>query len=189
MEQPFVGQIQIYAFSFPPRNWAFCQGQLLPISQNTALFSLLGTTFGGNGQTTFALPNLESRVPIGVGQGPGLSQYDTGEETGAERVTLLATEMPTHTHPIDLSSYTGTLQGSNSPGNQRDAQGHVPAVESVTAIYSNATPVATMAATALQLSGAVGVASTGGGGPHENRQPFLVLNYCIALAGVFPARN
>src|SRR5262245_41269970 len=112
MEVPFIGQIQIYAFNFPPQGWAFCAGQLIPISQNTALFALLGTAFGGNGQTTFGLPSLESRVAVGVGQGPGLSQYDTGEETGVEAVALTLPEMPAHPHPLNFTNYTGTLQGS-----------------------------------------------------------------------------
>jgi len=190
MLDPYLGQILLFGFNFAPTGHAFCNGQILPIAQNTALFSLLGTTYGGNGQNTFALPNLRGTVPIGAGQGSGLSNYDTGEVAGQESVTLLMTEMPAHGHVFDFSQYKGTLHCHAGAGNQRDPSGHVPATESsgATASYSDASvPAATMNSSAVNVTGG-NVGPTGGSQPHENRQPFLVMNYCIALFGVFPQR-
>jgi microcystin-dependent protein len=168
MSEPFLGEVRIFPFNFSPRGWAFCNGQLLPINQNTALFSLLGTTYGGNGQTTFALPNLQGRTPIGFGQGPGLSSYQLGEGGGVETVTLTQQQLPPHTHPLMASSSAAT---TGTPG--------------VTAAL--ATPGVPIYAPAQNLvpMGPVG----GPGQPHGNRQPYTVLNYCIALQGIFPSRN
>jgi microcystin-dependent protein len=171
MSTPFLGEIRIFACNFAPRGWAMCNGQLLPINQNQALFSLLGTNYGGNGQTTFALPNLQGRVAIHEGQGSGLSAYTLGETGGAESVTLLTTQMPQHTHSVAASSAAAT---GTRPG------GSVPARAS-TAAYAT-TPDGT-------LMNATMLTTAGGGQPHENRQPYLVLNFCIALQGIFPARN
>jgi microcystin-dependent protein len=166
MAEPFLGQLLLVPYNFAPRGWAFCDGQLLSIAQNTALFSLLGTTFGGNGQTTFALPDLRGRVPVGVGPGPGLSPVDLGEVGGSETVTLITTQIPAHGHTIGGTNSAAT--GSRPAGNV-NAQGGA---------YS-ATSDATMQPTG----------NTGGSQPHGNLQPYLALNWCIALEGIFPSRN
>lgn len=173
MSEPFIGEIRIFAGNFAPRGWAFCQGQLLPIAQNDALFALLGTTYGGDGRTTFALPNLAGRIPIHQGTGPGLSPRPIGQAGGTETVTVSAQEMPSHTHAA-LCSNTGSNQAS-PVGNfwSTDPGGN-------TAAYSN-TAGSQMATTAI--------GTTGGGQPHNNLQPFLVINYIIALQGIFPSRS
>jgi microcystin-dependent protein len=153
-------------YNFAPRGWALCNGQILPIAQNTALFSLLGTSYGGNGQTTFALPDLRGRVPVSAGQGPGLSSYDLGQLGGQEAITLLTTEMPFHTHTI---GGTNSASASSRPANNVNAQGGA---------YSSTSDV-----TMKPTGGA------GGSQPHSNIQPYLVLNWCIALEGIFPSRN
>jgi microcystin-dependent protein len=165
--EPFLGQIILFGGNFAPRGWAFCNGQLLAINQNTALFSLLGTTYGGNGQTTFALPDLRGRVPLHFGQGPGLSSYTEGQVGGAESVTLLATQMPAHTHSQPATAGDET---TNRPNAAVPARGGV---------YANTPDGSNLAATT----------SAGGGQPHTNLQPYLTLNYCIALEGIFPSRN
>jgi microcystin-dependent protein len=174
MSDPFLGEIRLFPYNFAPRGWAFCQGQILAISQNTALFSLLGTTYGGNGQTTFALPDLRGRVAVSSGQGPGLSNYSLGEVTGVETVTLLVSQMPAHGHTPQC---TNNAADSSSPG------GGVWAADGagITGEYSNGAPSTTMSPAAI--------AATGGSQPHPNIQPLLTLNYCIALEGIFPSRN
>lgn len=169
-----IGEIRLFAGNFPPRNWAFCNGQLLSIAQNTALFSILGTTYGGDGRTTFALPDLRSRVPIHAGQGPGLSNYNLGQTGGAENVTLTQNQLPAHNHGVNA-----VAQG----GNQASPAGNLPAVESTgTSLdYSNA------AATGQMSPGMI--ANTGGGQPVSVVQPYQCLNYIIALFGIFPSRN
>lgn len=188
MSTPFIGEINLFAFNFPPKGWALCQGQLLPISQNTALFALLGTTYGGNGQTTFALPDLRGRVAISSGQGGGLQNYDLGQLDGVEAVTLAATELPAHTHTVDPTQLTATLRGTTLNGNQRSPVGHAPASEStgVTASYSTSTPDAAMGTSAI--APAIAAAPAGASQAHANLQPYAVLNYCIALTGIFPSR-
>jgi microcystin-dependent protein len=170
MSEPFLGMIAIYGFNFAPRGWAMCNGQILPIAQNTALFSLLGTTYGGNGQTTFALPDLRSRVPIHVGQGPGLSNYDLGQQSGTENVTLTVNTIPGHTHtfapPCSSQAASSTKPSSLVP--------------SAGGTYNNA-PDGTM--------GAGTTGATGGNQPVPIIQPILALNFCIALEGIFPSRN
>lgn len=166
MSQPFLGEIRLGGWNFAPRGWAFCSGQLLPISQNTALFSLLGTTYGGNGQTTFALPDLRGRVAVGQGSGSGLSAVDLGEVGGVEQVTLLQTQMPAHTHPVRAA--TGA-QTTNRPTGAYVGAGNSYSVSADTTLAAPDT--------------------AGGSSPHENRQPYLGLNYVIALAGIFPSRN
>jgi microcystin-dependent protein len=172
MADPFIAEIRIFPFNFAPRGWAFCNGQLLPLAQNTALFSLLGTTYGGNGSTNFALPNLQGAVPMQPGQGPGLSLYDLGEQGGSETVTLLATELPSHSHNLSASSSDGI---DPSPGNSLLAAG--------LGIGAYAAPAA---ATTL-ADGSVAV--SGGSQPHNNMMPYLTLNFCIALQGIFPPRT
>jgi len=171
MTAPFVGEIKIFGCNFAPRNYTFCGGQLLPISQNTALFSLLGTTFGGNGTTNFALPNLQGRAPMGFGTAPGLTPRDLGETAGSETVTLLQTEMPAHNHAV-------SAQGSRA--DRANASGAALAV-SADQVYSTASPGPLMHPQEIGL--------VGGNQPHNNLQPLLTLNFCIALRGIFPARN
>ena len=167
MSQPFIGQIVLFAGNFAPRGWALCNGQLLPISQNTALFSILGTTYGGNGQTTFALPDLRGRVAVSSGQGPGLTPRSLGEMAGSETVTLTASQMPAHTHAVNA---TNNGQTTNRPQSAVPAKGGT---------YSTASPDTTMNA----------VGNAGGSQPHDNLPPYTTLNYIIALEGIFPSRN
>jgi microcystin-dependent protein len=191
MLNPFVGEILLFPFHFPPKNFAFCRGQILLISQNTALFSLLGTAYGGNGQTTFALPNLQGRVPMGVGQGPGLTDRPSlGEAGGSETIALTTAQMPAHTHTMSASSVMPTIACRNGAGNQQTPVDHVPAAESagVTAMHSSAPGDALMRTGNIAFSGTASAAPAGGDQGHENRQPYLGLSYCIALAGVFPPR-
>jgi microcystin-dependent protein len=174
MSAPFVGEIRIFAGNFPPRNWAFCNGQLLAISQNTALFSLLGTTYGGNGTSNFALPNLQGCAPMHAGQGPGLTDRVLGELSGSPTVTLLTTEVPQHSH-----TYTA---GSGSRGNVAAITGNVNSDAAFqTNIYGPTADSTLMSPTMLTPLPA--------SQPHENMQPYLALNFIIALAGIFPARN
>ncbi|APV51540.1 phage tail protein [Betaproteobacteria bacterium GR16-43] len=172
MSEPFLGEIRMFAGNFPPKNWAFCNGQILPISQNTALFSLLGTNYGGNGTSNFALPNLQASVPIHWGQGPGLSQRVVGETGGSSTVSLLQTEMATHTHSPQASSAAGTLVPPTNAyfatSSSRDKQ------------FANAAPNVTMQANLLD--------PVGGGQPHNNQFPVTAVSYIIALQGIFPAR-
>ena len=172
MSEPFLGEIRMFGFGFAPQGWAQCNGQLLPISQNTALFSLLGTTYGGDGRTTFALPDMQSRVPVCQGQGPGLSSYAEGQAGGAETVTLAATQMPGHTHPVKASS---SAADSDQPGGRALAR---------TASHSYTAQPDTSTVMNANMLG-----DTGGSQPHNNIQPYLAVNFCIALTGVFPARN
>lgn len=171
MSTPFLGEVQIYTFSFPPKNWALCNGQLLPINQNQALFSLLGTNYGGNGQTNFALPNLQGRVAISQGNG-----YTIGQQGGEASHTVTVSEMPFHSHAMLASTLAAD---ASRPG------GNLLAVAEAAAYETLATPV-------LMSPGGGGgqvVGNTGGSQPHENRQPFLTLNFCIALQGIFPSQN
>lgn len=175
--EPFIGEIMIGGFNFAPRGWALCNGQIMGIAQNTALFSILGTTYGGNGQTTFNLPDLRGRAILGVGQGPGLSDYSLGETGGSEIVTLLQTEMPAHNHAVQTNNGDGTLGTPVNnffagPGADRDLFWYNPATSGTT---PNMNPAA--------------VALAGGGQPHNNMMPYQVLNYCIAMQGIFPSRN
>ena len=171
------------AFTFPPRGWLLCQGQLLAIQSNTALFALLGTQYGGDGRTTFALPDLRGRTHVGVGQGAGLSQYSQGAVTGTESVTLQSTEMPAHTHTVNPA----TMPVSSAPGSQTSPVNtyFAQAAGTPTPMQYGADTGGNMAADAV--SGNSGL--TGGGLPHENRMPFLALEYCIATQGVFPQRQ
>jgi microcystin-dependent protein len=183
---PFLSEIQLFGFQFAPHNWALCNGQLLPINQNQALFSLLGTTYGGNGVTTFALPDLRGRAPIGVGAGHVL-----GEKAGAERVGLTVDQLPAHGHAIDLSGVTATARCRNAAANQRTPVAAVPAIEatSVTGTYHDAAADADMRSGAVVLGGSLVTGNSGGGFTHENRQPYITMSYCIALAGIFPSPN
>ncbi|MBS0470613.1 MAG: phage tail protein [Proteobacteria bacterium] len=174
MSEPYIGQICLFGFNFAPRSYAFCAGQLIPISQNEALFSILGTTYGGNGQSNFALPNFQDRGVVNMGQGPGLSNYDLGEAIGSDTVTLNSNQIPMHNHTVN--AFAGSTQalapsanawfGSNSPPGR---------------IYSDQPATGTMA---LNV-----VSGSGGSQPHMNEQPYLGMNFCIALYGIYPSRN
>jgi microcystin-dependent protein len=172
MSDQFVAEIRIFPFNFAPTGWAFCDGQLLPISQNTALFSLLGTVYGGDGKSTFALPDLQGSVPMQPGQGQGLSLRDLGEQSGVESITLLQSEIPVHTHAISASNSDGI---DRIPSDQTG-----PAIGVGVSYYA---PAANLTAMALQA-----LTPAGGGLPHNNMQPYLTLNFCIALQGIFPQR-
>ena len=179
MSNPFLAEIRPFGFTFAPKGWAFCDGQLLPISQNTALFSLLGTTYGGDGKSTFALPSLQGSVPIQQGQGPGLSLYDLGESGGSQTVTLISQENPAHTHAVNAD--TGIANSATPTGNVYK-EGQMPGSPPVAiASYTTQAPNVALSTQTISLSG--------GGQPHNNIMPTLVLNFCIALQGVFPARN
>jgi microcystin-dependent protein len=173
---PFVAEIRILACNFPPKGWAFCDGQLMPISQNTALFSLLGTTYGGDGKSNFALPNLQGAVPMHPGQGPGLSLHDLGEQLGSDTVTLIESEIAAHDHGPVMSSIAGGIN-SHTPGPSMaiaKSQGNF--------VYDDAGPGSAQ----LDLSA---VAPAGGDQPHNNLMPYLTLNFCIAMQGVYPPRT
>jgi microcystin-dependent protein len=173
MSEPLVGEIRVFAGNFAPVGYAFCNGQLMSIAQNTALFSILGTTYGGNGTTTFALPDLRGRAALGFGQGPGLENYDLGQASGEETHVLAIGEMPTHTHQLQGAA----SQTTATPG---------PAV--VLGTTSGLLPAYGATATTPLAPQSIG-SPTGSGQPHENLQPYLVLNYIIALLGIFPTRN
>ena len=172
MADPFVAEIRIFPFNFAPKGWAWCDGQLMPLSQNTALFSLLGTTYGGNGKSNFALPDLQGRAPMHPGQGPGLSLHDLGETGGSETVTLLESEIPAHSHSMMASTQLGL---ENTPLAQNVAQG-----DGIN-LYAPANALVAMAQQSL--------APAGGDQPHNNLQPYLTFYFCIALQGVFPPRG
>lgn len=173
MADPFVAEIRIFPFNFAPKGWAWCDGQLLPLSQNTALFSLLGTTYGGNGKSNFALPDLQGRAPMHPGQGPGLSLHDLGETGGSETVSLLESEIPAHSH---------AMRGASEAGEENDPAGAALGVTIGNPIYSNSTaPLVNLAPEALPPAG--------GDQPHNNLQPYLTFYFCIALQGVFPPRT
>jgi microcystin-dependent protein len=167
---PFVGQIQIFAGNFAPRGWALCNGQLLPLSQNTALFALLGTQYGGNGQTNFGLPNLQGSAPLFFGQGAGLSNYLIGQQSGSENVTLLSNQIAAHTHSIAAASEVGE---SSTPIAHSFARANIQT-------YVNTPPNATAT---------INTSIVGNGSPHNNMQPYLTLTFIIALQGIFPPRN
>lgn len=170
MSQPFLGEIRMMANNYAPRSWAYCNGQLLPIAQNSALFSLLGTTFGGNGQTTFALPNLQGRAPMAPGNGPGLTPRTLGEAGGSESVTLLPTQMPAHSHGLAATA---------APADRATAQGARLAA-SADAVYAATPAIGQLAGTSTSTAG--------GSQPHGNMQPFLAIGFVIALQGIFPSR-
>jgi microcystin-dependent protein len=168
---PFIGEILIFAGNFAPRGYAFCNGQVLSISQNTALFSILGTTYGGNGQTNFALPNLQSRFPIHPGTGQGLSTYGLGDQGGLETVVMSLGQMPTHGHLVNPATSATT----------KNPAGAVPGFTAAGASYAAPPSGAPMHSSMISL--------TGGSQPHQNLPPYLALNFCIALEGIFPSRN
>ena len=173
MADPFVAEIRIFPFNFAPKGWAWCNGQILPISQNTALFSLLGTTYGGDGKSNFALPDLQGRAPMHPGQGPGLSLHNLGETSGSQTVTLLQSEIPAHAHSVSASSGPANLQA--------------PAADRVLGRANNNVYLDTPGN--LTALAAQALAPAGGDQPHNNLQPYLTFYFCIALQGVFPPRT
>lgn len=177
MADPFVAEIRIFPFNFAPKGWAWCDGQLLPISQNTALFSLLGTTYGGNGKSTFALPDLQGSAPMHPGQGPGLSLHDLGEVGGSETVTLLESEIPSHSHAMNASNGAADEEGQKLPAN------------AVPGKQQGSNPVyGSLSSNVVQMAPEL-LAPAGGDNPHNNMQPYLTFYFNIALQGVFPPRG
>lgn len=172
MADPFVAEIRIFPFNFAPKGWAWCDGQLMPLSQNTALFSLLGTTYGGDGKSNFALPDLQGRAPMHPGQGPGLSLHDLGETGGSETVTLLESEIPSHNH---------TVTASEADGVEREPGGQLLATGIAISQYQVPGPLTQLSQNALTPAG--------GDQPHNNLQPYLTFYFNIALQGVFPPRT
>jgi len=170
MADPFLAEIRVFPYNFAPAGWQPCEGQLLPISQNTALFSLLGTTYGGDGRSTFALPDLRGRFPMGVGQGPGLSDRDIGEQVGSETVSLTTAQMPLHNHGLRATSTANTSNPSGA------------------ALANVATSGPAYRTPGVLVASGSSLASAGGNQPHENRQPALALTFCIATQGIFPPR-
>jgi microcystin-dependent protein len=172
MAQPYVGEIRMFAGNFAPNGWMFCEGQTLPIAENEVLFQLIGTTYGGDGEETFNLPNLASRVPIHMGTGPDGTTYQLGEMAGTEQETLSVQQIPNHSHPLTASTSVGNVQ---PPSNAVLAQ------STVADMYIQDTPDSNLAASTVQ--------PVGGSQPHENTQPFLVINFIISLFGVFPSQT
>ena len=172
MSEPFVGEIRMFAGNFAPRGWAFCDGQLLAVSQNDALFSLLGTIYGGDGRTSFGLPDLRGRVPIHAGQGPGLSAQRLGAKSGAEKVTLNTNQLPSHSHPA---------KGTNVAGNSTEPAGRVPASSTTIDLYVSSAPTVDFNATT--------VSGVGGSQSHGNLMPFICINFIVALFGIYPSRS
>ncbi|HUA22277.1 MAG TPA: tail fiber protein [Bryobacteraceae bacterium] len=183
MSEPFLGQISIFSFNFPPRGWAFCDGQLLAINQNQALFSLLGTYYGGNGTTTFALPNLQTKVAMGVGNGAGLSPRVIGQTGGEQGHTLSVNEMPQHSH---TPNYTASANSLNPAGDlwAADPNGNI-----TFATSANETMAIQITNSSGNVVSAGAIANAGGGQAHNNMAPYLVLTFAIALQGIFPSRS
>lgn len=172
MSEPFVGEIRMFAGNFAPRSWAYCDGQLLAVSQNDALFSLLGTIYGGDGRTTFGLPDMRGRIPVNQGTGPGLSSRNLGVKAGSENVTLTTNQLPSHTH---------TLQASSDAADETELQGHVLASTNAPVdLYNGHTPDGSMSASAIT--------SSGGSQHHTNLMPSLCVHFIIALVGIYPSR-
>jgi microcystin-dependent protein len=176
MTQPFLGEVQVFAFNYAPYGWSLCNGQIMPVQQNTALFSLLGTTYGGNGSSTFGLPNLQGQAACSTGQGPGLQNYDLGEIFGQENVTLAQSEMPMHNHTAHVYNQPTAANRFGSPGSGYALD-----------IPANFGPFTSTNTVGGSFPGTM-IMPNSGGQPHSNQQPYLALNFCIALSGVFPQR-
>lgn len=176
MADPFIGEIRIFALNFAPRDWAFCNGGLLPIAQNTALFAIIGTTYGGDGRSTLGLPNLQGRAPMHAGTGPGLTHRSLGQTGGVETVTLTEAQMANHAHVLAGDEGETDEEGTTNPAGNRTGK-----FDASDVLYQPAANLTPMASGAL--------VPTGGGGPHTNLQPYLSLNFCISLGGTFPFRS
>lgn len=176
----FLGEIRMFGFSYAPRGWALCQGQTIPIAQNSALFALLGLQFGGDGRSTFGLPNLQTRLPIGAGQGLGLSSYMPGQTGGVTSVTLNATQLGAHNHALNASTDAGTSLTSNGNVLAQPVTGSLGQAGTSGLMYSSHPATTALSSSSLN--------SVGGNGPHNNLQPYVVVNYCISLQGAFPMR-
>lgn len=185
MSEPFVGQIQAFGFNFAPRGWAQCNGQLLSISENSALYSLLGTTYGGDGKTTFGLPDLRGRAALHMGQGPGLGNYPIGQKAGMEGVTLTVNQIPSHSH--EAAGLTAVMRCNDTSADHASPVGNTIARVGDRPVFDTDPPDADMHADSVLISG--NVATAGGSQPHNNMQPYLVVNFCIALIGVYPSRS
>jgi microcystin-dependent protein len=180
MSSPFVAEIRMFGFNFPPRGWAYCDGQLLPISQNTALFSLVGTFYGGDGKSTFGLPNLQGYAATNQGQGAGLQEWFIGETQGENTVTLIQSEMPAHNHTLVATSANGNGQAATNGQLAKGFKGNLQS-SNTAKMYSASAPNTAMRVDSLAI--------TGGSQPHNNLMPYLTLNFCIALQGIFPPRG
>lgn len=189
MAQPYVGEIRIFAGNFPPLGWMFCEGQLLPISENEVLFQLIGTTYGGDGQDTFALPDLRGRVPMHMGTGPGGVTYQLGEMGGVEAVTLTTQQIPAHNHPLP-GSISIPVRG-DSPGNSSDPVGNAVAISTGKKFFTKTASASGLMApiTITPVSGPTMINFSGGSQPHENMQPFLAVHFIISLFGIFPSQT
>ncbi|RYF79274.1 MAG: phage tail protein [Comamonadaceae bacterium] len=183
MADPFLGEIRAFGFNFAPMNWAMCQGQIMPLQQNTALFSIIGVQFGGNGRTNFGLPNLTGQAPMGIGAGPGLTPRTVGDAVGTASVALQPTDMPLHTHAIAVQTTNGTTASPDRGVLAQSVNGSGPRAPKVFAYAAGAptVPQGVLAANAL-------APFDGGGQAHSNLQPYLALNFCICLSGIFPPR-
>lgn len=196
---PTLAEIRLFGGNFAPVGWALCQGQLMSIAENTALFSLLGTTYGGDGQVTFALPDFRGRIALGTGQGPGLSFYDLGEVSGSEGVTIVSTQMPAHIHTGGNLSGSGSVKVSSTDANQTAATAGasvatpgslVSRAFTATLGFNTTTPDTNLNTGAVGLGGVVPITGAAGGSqPHENIQPYLALNFIICTEGIYPSRN
>jgi microcystin-dependent protein len=188
MSSPFLGQIEVFGFGFAPKNWVQCRGQILPIQQYQALFALLGTTYGGNGMNTFGLPDLQGRVPVGVGKDPGGTQWIGGQKGGTETVVLQPTQISAHTHQVKAAGSTDVSKNINLPNN-------TVGLGQATGTDNNNNPMTVNAFVSGSVTSnyvglhASAIGTGGSSQPHENRMPSLVMNFCISLAGVFPSRN
>lgn len=191
--EPFVGQIQAFGFAFAPIGWHFCDGTLMSVSEQTVLFTLIGTTYGGNGNTTFGLPDLRGRVPLHMGQGGGLSLRQIGEASGVESVTITTAQMPAHSHILSVTGGGYKVSSANGMVAIPDSTNNVigaafdSAVSNTNNAYNNLPPDVVLNTGAS--AGTVSISITGSGVPFENMEPFLTINYCIALEGIFPSRN
>lgn len=182
MTQPYIAQVQIFGFNFAPRDWAFCNGALLAIAQNQALFSLVGTSYGGNGQTTYALPNLQDRTVMNIGQAPGLSSYALGQPSGEPEVTLLTSQIPSHRHTVSTKGAANPADFNLAPQQNYWIGTREGGREKADALFTpDPTPGSSFASQVISV--------TGGSFEHQNEQPYLGMNFCIALYGIFPSRN
>jgi microcystin-dependent protein len=188
MSQPYVGQIILVGFSFAPVGWLPCDGRLVAIAEYDVLFQLIGTTYGGDGEETFALPDLQGRVPMGMGTGPGLTTRSIGERDGSEELTLTINNLPVHTHAIDISNVVAAIACRSGAANSASPAGNIPAGEAagVTMTYSSQ-PADTVMGAAVSPGNSAPTGITGGSQAHTNMQPYLVMQYCIATEGVFPS--